>query len=88
MPGKFHGQRSLVGYNPWDRKSHDLAAKQQQQSNLWMQGMHIPHEICFLFSGGLECQSVPLALAISSVTLIQNAQYAVKNHGVAYSGPQ
>ena len=77
-----------MGYNPWDRKSHDLAAKQQQQSNLWMQGMHISHEICFLFSGGLECQSVPLALAISSVTLIQNAQYAVKNHGVAYSGPQ
>ena len=23
MPGKFHGQRSLVGYSPWDcRESH------------------------------------------------------------------
>ena len=21
LPGKSHGQRSLVGYNPWDRKS-------------------------------------------------------------------
>ena len=53
-----------------------------------MQGMHISHEICFLFSGRLECQSVPLASAISYVTLIQNTQYAIKNHGVAYSGPQ
>ena len=23
LPGKFHGQRSLVGYNPWDRKETD-----------------------------------------------------------------
>ena len=20
LPGKFHGQRSLVGYNPWDSR--------------------------------------------------------------------
>ena len=32
LPGKSHGQRSLVGYNPWGRKSirHNLATKQQQ----------------------------------------------------------
>ena len=31
LPGKSHGQRSLVGYSPRDRKSvrHDLATKQQ-----------------------------------------------------------
>ena len=23
LPGKFHGQRSLVGYNPWDHKELD-----------------------------------------------------------------
>ena len=23
MPGKSHGQRSLVGYSPWDRKELD-----------------------------------------------------------------
>ena len=23
LPGKFHGQRSLVGYNPWGRKESD-----------------------------------------------------------------
>ena len=31
LPGKFHGQRSLVGYSPWGCKvRHDLATKQQQ----------------------------------------------------------
>ena len=30
LPGKFHGQRSLVGYSPWGCKriGHNLAAKQ------------------------------------------------------------
>ena len=30
LPGKFHGQRSLVGYSPWGRKrvGHDLAHTQ------------------------------------------------------------
>ena len=30
LPGKFHGQRSLVGSSPWGHKraSHDLATKQ------------------------------------------------------------
>ena len=31
LPGKSHGQRSLVGYSPWDHKKigHDLVIKQQ-----------------------------------------------------------
>ena len=31
LPGKSHGQKSLAGYSPWDRKrvKHDLATKQQ-----------------------------------------------------------
>ena len=24
LPGEFHGQRSLVGYSPWDRKEADI----------------------------------------------------------------
>ena len=24
LPGKFHGQRSLVGYSPWGRKELDM----------------------------------------------------------------
>ena len=33
LTGKFHGQRSLVGYSPWGHKRvrYDLAAKQQKQ---------------------------------------------------------
>ena len=35
LPGKPHGQGSLVGYNPWGcrRVRHNLATKQQQQSS-------------------------------------------------------
>ena len=31
LPGKFHGQRSLVSYSPWGSKrvGHNLATKQQ-----------------------------------------------------------
>ena len=33
LPGKPHGQRSLVGYSPWgsQRAEHNLATEQQQQ---------------------------------------------------------
>ena len=33
LPGKTHGQRSMVDYSPWghQRVRHDLATKQQQQ---------------------------------------------------------
>ena len=24
LPGKFHGQRSLVDYSPWDRRKSDM----------------------------------------------------------------
>ena len=24
LPGKFHGQRSLTGYSPWDHKKSDI----------------------------------------------------------------
>ena len=24
LPGKFHGQRSLVGYSPWGRRESDM----------------------------------------------------------------
>ena len=34
LPGKFHGQRSLVGYRLWghERVGHDLATKQQNEN--------------------------------------------------------
>ena len=32
LPGESHGQKSLVGYSPWNcRIGHDLVTKQQQQ---------------------------------------------------------
>ena len=36
LPGKSHGQRSLVGYSPWGCKEsgHDLATKHKQNLTL------------------------------------------------------
>ena len=36
LPGKSHGQRSLMGYSSWgpQRVRHDLATKQQQQQDI------------------------------------------------------
>ena len=28
LPGKFHGQRSLVGYSPWGHKESDTSEQQ------------------------------------------------------------
>ena len=39
LPGKSHGQRSLVGHGPWNLKRvrHDLVTKQQQKpDNMWL----------------------------------------------------
>ena len=38
LPGKSHGQRSLVGYNPWGHKSvgHNLATKKQLSYKLML----------------------------------------------------
>ena len=27
LPGEFHGQRSLVGYSPWDCKESDMTER-------------------------------------------------------------
>ena len=31
LPGKFHGQKSLVGYSPWGRKESDMTEWQRTQ---------------------------------------------------------
>ena len=33
LPGKFHGQRSLVGYSPWGRKELDTTERLHFTSN-------------------------------------------------------
>ena len=34
LPGKFHGQRSLVGYSPWDHKLSDVT--EHTYSEIWV----------------------------------------------------
>ena len=32
LPGKFHGQRSLVGYSPWDHQESDMTERLSTRS--------------------------------------------------------
>ena len=34
LQGKFHGQRSLVGYSPWDHKESDATEHTYQYMNI------------------------------------------------------
>ena len=34
FPGKFHGQRSLAGYNPWDHKESDRTEQLSAQAGV------------------------------------------------------
>ena len=34
LAGKFHGQRSLVGYGPWDRKESDTTERLSMQTRI------------------------------------------------------
>ena len=36
MPGKFHGQRSLVGYSPWGRKELDTSEQLTPSLLTWI----------------------------------------------------
>ena len=35
LPGKFHGQRSLVGYYPWGHKESDRTELLSTQNNIY-----------------------------------------------------
>ena len=56
LPGKSHGQRSLVGYSPWGRKErvgHDSAIEQQQQIRVLV--ICREHLCIFCLWAGLLC---------------------------------
>ena len=61
LPGKSHGQRSLLGYSPQGCKKigHDLATKQKQQSNI--QWEILRRNMTWGTMGNLE-KSPPLSL--------------------------
>ena len=50
LPGKSHGQRSLVGYSPWDRKESDTT--EQLTLSLYIT------RICYIHIGACVCVCV------------------------------
>ena len=43
LPGKLHGQRSLVGYNPWGSKESDMTECTHTYNGLRYQGSNLIH---------------------------------------------
>ena len=41
LPGKFHGQRSLTGYSPWDCKESDMTEHVCTLYAAWYKVLHI-----------------------------------------------
>ena len=57
LPGKFHGQRSLTGYSPWDQK----------ESEMMDMHAHIPH--LYPFICWLMLMLVPCLVIVNSATM-------------------
>ena len=63
-PGKFHGQRSLVGYSPWGHKESDTT---ERPSEVWLKGFQLSPgtlvsshgpEALFLCSGTIDTENL------------------------------
>ena len=42
LPGESHGQRSLAGYSPWDRKESDTSEATLEDSKIKIPGFELP----------------------------------------------
>ena len=60
LPGKYHGQRSLAGYSPWNHKrvGHDLATKQKQQDTQKTQ--NIIHKLIYITTQELKIKEIEI----------------------------
>ena len=58
IPGEFHGERSLVSYNPWGRKESDMIAWLTLSFSFWLD-----------LQAKIECFLTCWLLSISSVWL-------------------
>ena len=48
LPGKSHGQRSLVDYSPWSRKELDMTERSSSSLHVWPP--NIVDKLCFKYS--------------------------------------
>ena len=58
LPGKFHGQRSLVGYSPWSRKELDTTEQLNNVSWSWPCEKRSYHKTSF-WEKEESCQLTP-----------------------------
>ena len=63
LPGKFHGQRSLAGYLPWDRKESNMTQRltlhkmlyKNPEINWKYQFVHVHAQSCLTLFDPMDC---------------------------------
>ena len=87
LPGKSHGQRSLVAYSPWGLKRvrHDLVTKQQQQHSLYTTNatvclsLHLLMDIWVVFLLSGYCEKSDYELPCKSLCLDMSFRFSWVN---------
>ena len=74
LPGKFHGQGSLVGYSPWGRKDSDMTSEWTHTHTRAMRAIADPTKWAFSLPLCWQClgfhSSAPLSLPLPFMTLL------------------
>ena len=60
LPGEFHGQRSLAGYRPWDRKELDTTEQLTTDTHTHTH-THMPL-VCLNVKRNMPCKSCEMGL--------------------------
>ena len=71
LPGKFHGQRSLVGYSPWGRKELDMTERLNNEANSFV-NVQVPtyHPALTVLTFYQSCSSTRWGRSVSNVQTI------------------
>ena len=80
LPGKFHGQRSLMGYSPWDCEESDVPERLTHTRSVSLEGsVHFPsflfrlqknYQSTFKFTDSFVNSNLPLNLSSKIFTLV------------------
>ena len=68
LPGEFHGQRSLPGYNPWDFKGSDTTKQFTHTRHLWFV-VHSLSDVRLSVTPWTAAHQAPLSFALSQSVL-------------------
>ena len=76
LPGKFHGQRTLVGYSPWGRKESDTTERLHFTLGQKADGIHREGQIVAQLSQSIKPECPPSCLEEEGTSLHSGSEMA------------